>query len=63
MATWSVHEAYMNLWVKDTPMVYKPSQGPEMKFQLMYKQRTWGAVGWRTRDREQFVALQLVELC
>ena len=39
MATWSVSEPHMNLWIKDEPMAYDPPRGPRMSINMIYNQR------------------------
>lgn len=39
MPTWNVSEPYASLWLQDTPLLYRLSNGKWMKLQLRYKQR------------------------
>ncbi|HEY1790222.1 MAG TPA: hypothetical protein VGJ73_18905, partial [Verrucomicrobiae bacterium] len=39
MPTWDVTEPYMDLWLMDTPLEYKPGVGTPISFNLNYKQR------------------------
>jgi RHS repeat-associated protein len=37
MPTWSVTEPVLNIWLMDKPIVYPPSRGREIAFELYYK--------------------------
>jgi RHS repeat-associated protein len=39
LPVWSVSQPYLNLWVRDVPLGYRPAKGPAVAFQLSYKQR------------------------
>lgn len=39
MASWSVAEPYINTWLRDTPLFYRPSRGNPVRLDLAYKQR------------------------
>jgi len=39
MPVWSVSQPYLNLWLRDVPLGYRPAKGPAVTFQLSYKQR------------------------
>ncbi len=39
MAAWRVSEPYINLWLTDEPLGYKPGLGKRVSFRLNYKQR------------------------
>ncbi len=39
MATWSVSEPFINLWLTDEPLGYNPGLGYRISFQLNFKQR------------------------
>jgi hypothetical protein len=36
---WRVSEPYVNLWLTDVPLGYRPAKGPAVAFKLSYKQR------------------------
>lgn len=39
MANWFVSEPFLNLWVQDTPLHYRPAFGPEVSLRLAYTDR------------------------
>jgi len=39
MAVWSVSEPYINLWLHDEPLGYRPSAGAKVSFKVRFKQR------------------------
>ena len=43
MPVWSVSEPYLNLWLRDVPLGYRPAKGPAVAFELLNKQRELAA--------------------
>src|SRR5205809_7134919 len=39
MPVWRVSEPYINLWIRDEPLGYKPALGPRISLVRAYKQR------------------------
>ena len=39
MAVWRVSEPYINIWLRDKPLIYRPSRGLPVEIKLSYKQR------------------------
>lgn len=39
MAALNITEPYLNLWIEDTPLVYQPGNGPEVRLLLRYTMR------------------------
>ena len=39
MPTWEIEEPEISLWLRDTPMSYQPSIGPELAIKIYYHQR------------------------
>jgi RHS repeat-associated protein len=39
MPNWWVSQPYLNLWIRDVPLIYVPNKGPQVRLELKYKQR------------------------
>jgi len=40
MPVWTVNEPDLSVWLRDLPLFYQPSRGPQIRFELVYKDGT-----------------------